>query len=196
MKSPKRILSLILAIALSCSTIGDPVFASSIVEKNNTINENAESEADSETIESTETEFDEEEQSELMETEEQEEQADSVDLENQQDEIVQKDVVSATSEESQKEVATDESIEEQKTDKEVSEEELIEETDDKNTEWITEIYVNPLYADVIDESDLNKPDEDEIAQYSEDGCANLQEAAEYLRNSMVERTQEVEIHFL
>ena len=72
----------------------------------------------------------------------------------------------------------------------VQEEAAQEETEE--SEWVTETYINPLYADVIDESDLNGFDEDGIALYSADGeCKDIHEAAEYMRSNMVNRVGEV-----
>ena len=80
MKPPKRILSLVLASALFCSTIAEPVFAASATVVEEIVNESEttevaidpEMEPESEVPDTTENEFSEEEPSEENSSEDQE----------------------------------------------------------------------------------------------------------------------------
>ena len=204
MKPPKRILSLVLASALFCSTIAEPVFAASATAVEEIVNESEttevaiepEMEPESEVPDTTENESSEEEPSEENSSEDQEEFLEpSDDTESEEQDSVDSEETEAEQqsetqklEEENAAVIVDDSENEFENDKAEDEED--------DYEWVTKSYVNPLYADVIDESDLNVPDENGVALYSAEGdCANLQEAAEYLRSKMVEKAGEVQIHF-
>ena len=62
---------------------------------------------------------------------------------------------------------------------------------------ITEVYVNPLYADVITESDLLSPSQAAGTSLLEDDvyCTTTAEAGEILRSAMKERTETVTVKY-
>ena len=209
MRHTRRLLALLLSSTLLCTTVAEPVFASSATKNaqmeeqtEEVTTEGSEVQPKEEKAENSEEQSEEEQAEENHPEEEQQpeeqqpekEPREEVPEEEQTEEEQQPDEV--TSEEEQVQEAPDNSAEndEISADDAVQEEAAQEETEE--SEWVTETYINPLYADVIDESDLNGFDEDGIALYSADGeCKDIHEAAEYMRSNMVNRVGEVTIHF-
>ena len=207
MRHTRRLLALLLSSTLLCTTVAEPVFASSAT-KNAQMEEQTEevttersevqpkeektenSEEQPEEQQAEENQPEEEQQPEAQQPEEpteeiqKEEQTEEKPSEDQQPEEEQVQEEPDTSAEND-EVSADDAVQEEAAQEETEE-----------SEWVTETYINPLYADVIDESDLNGFDEDGIALYSADGeCKDIHEAAEYMRSNMVNRVGEVTIHF-
>lgn len=207
MRPTRRLLALLLSSTLLCTTVAEPVFASSAT-KNAQMEEQTEevttegsevqpkeektenSEEQPEEQQAEENQPEEEQQPEAQQPEEpteeiqKEEQTEEKPSEDQQPEEEQVQEEPDTSAEND-EVSADDAVQEEAAQEETEE-----------SEWVTETYINPLYADVIDESDLNGFDADGIALYSTDGeCKDIHEAAEYMRSNMVNRVGEVTIHF-